>query len=52
MQVSRGDRASPFNVILICLVGLVGCLDVVSLAHHSDITLYITLQPSRDVIGV
>lgn len=52
VQVSRGDGASPFNVVLIRLVGLVGCLDVVSLAHHSDITLYITLQPSRDVIGV
>lgn len=46
------DGASPFNVILIRLVGLVGCLDVVSLAHHSDITLYIALQPGGDVIGV
>lgn len=52
VQVSGGDGDSPFNVILIRLVGLVGCLDVVSLAHHSDITLYVTLQPSRDVVRV
>lgn len=29
-----------------------GCLDVVPLAHHGDVTLHIALQPSRDVIGV
>lgn len=52
VQVSRGDGASPFNVILFCLVGLVGCLDIVSLAHHSDVTLHIALQPGRDVIRV
>lgn len=54
MSRSLGEvgGASPLNVILVCLVGLVGCLDVVSLAHHSDITLYIALQPGRDVIGV
>lgn len=38
-----GMGASPFNVILFRLVGLVGCLDVVPLAHHCDVTLHVAL---------
>ena len=44
--------ASPFNVILLCLVGLMGRLDVVSLAYHCNITLHVALQPSGDVVRV
>lgn len=42
----------PFNVILLCLIGLVGRLDVVPLAHNSDVALHVALQPSRDVTRV
>lgn len=42
----KGLRDSPFNVILVRLVGLVGCLNIVSFAYHGHITLHIALESS------
>ena len=52
LQGRGRDGSSPLNVILIRLVGLVGSLNVVSLAHHSNVALHVALQPRRDVVRV
>lgn len=52
LQGQGGDGSSPLNVILIRLIGLVGSLNVVALAHHSDIALHVALQPRGDVVRV
>lgn len=52
LQGRGGGGSSPLNVILIRLVGLVGSLNVVALAHHSDIALHVALQSRGDVVRV
>lgn len=42
----------PFNIVLLCLVGFVGCLDIVPFPHNSDVTLQVTFQPSSEILGV
>lgn len=46
------SRSLPFDVILLCLVGLVRGLDVVPFAHHGDVTLEVALEAGREVLGV